>query len=64
MRTGRDRILTTHVGSLPRPGDLLALYRRNAPDAELLPHLQGAVKEIVARQADCGIDIVNDGEFG
>ena len=64
MICSRNRILTTHVGSLPRPDDLLALYRDNAPDAALLPRLKSAVGEIVARQGELGIDIVNDGEYG
>jgi 5-methyltetrahydropteroyltriglutamate--homocysteine methyltransferase len=64
MKNSRDRILTTHVGSLPRPDDLLALYRDNAPDAALLPRLASAVGEIVAQQRAAGVDIVNDGEFG
>jgi 5-methyltetrahydropteroyltriglutamate--homocysteine methyltransferase len=64
MKTSSDRILTTHVGSLPRPDDLMALYRENAADAMLLPRLKSAVGEIVARQRALGIDIVNDGEYG
>jgi 5-methyltetrahydropteroyltriglutamate--homocysteine methyltransferase len=64
MKRSRDRILTTHVGSLPRPDDLLALYRDNAPDALLLPRVTSAVGEIVARQREAGVDIVNDGEYG
>jgi len=64
MKSSSNRILTTHVGSLPRPDDLLALYRDNAPDATLLPRLKSAVGEIVARQGELGIDIVNDGEYG
>jgi hypothetical protein len=35
-----DRILTTHVGSLPRPDDLVELYRQEAPDGKLLPRLK------------------------
>jgi 5-methyltetrahydropteroyltriglutamate--homocysteine methyltransferase len=64
MKRSTDRILTTHVGSLPRPDDLMALYRENAADAVLLPRLTAAVGEIVARQRTLGIDIVNDGEYG
>ena len=64
MKRSSDRILTTHVGSLPRPKDLIALYANDAPDAELLPRLKSAVSEVVNEQAKSGIDIVNDGEFG
>jgi 5-methyltetrahydropteroyltriglutamate--homocysteine methyltransferase len=64
MKRSVERILTTHVGSLPRPDDLMALYRDNAPDDDLQPRLRAAVGSIVRRQAETGIDIVNDGEFG
>ena len=64
MKSSKDRILTTHVGSLPRPGDLVELYRDNAPDEKLLPRLHAAIADVVREQSDCGIDIVNDGEFG
>ena len=64
MKRSSDRILTTHVGSLPRPGDLVELYRDDAPDGRLLPRLRSAIADVVRRQADCGIDVVNDGEFG
>lgn len=64
MKRSIDRVLTTHVGSLPRPDDLVALYRDNAPDGSLLPRLRSAITEVVQRQSHSGIDIVNDGEFG
>jgi len=64
MKQSANRILTTHVGSLPRPDDLMVLYRENAADQVLLPRLASAVGEIVARQRQLGIDIVNDGEYG
>jgi len=64
MKRSTDRIMTTHVGSLPRPNDLMELYRDNAPDNKLLPRLKSAIADIVGQQVDCGVDIVNDGEFG
>lgn len=64
MKRSETRILTTHVGSLPRPKDLIELYRDNAPDGTLLPRLKSAVADIVRQQAEHGIDIVNDGEYG
>jgi 5-methyltetrahydropteroyltriglutamate--homocysteine methyltransferase len=64
MKRSVTRILTTHVGSLPRPKDLINLYRDNAPDNTLLPRLKSSVKEVVKQQAELGIDIINDGEFG
>ncbi len=47
MKRSTDRILTTHVGSLPRPKDLVELYRDNSPDSTLFPRLRSAVAEIV-----------------
>ena len=64
MEQSKDRILTTHVGSLPRPEDLIAMYADDAPDDKLMPRLTSAVKEVVEQQIECGIDVVNDGEFG
>ena len=43
MKRSTDRILTTHVGSLPRPNDLMALYAQDAPDTEPLPRLNSEV---------------------
>ena len=68
MQTSRDRILTTHVGSLPRPPELkelLVLKDQGQPyDRDTLARLtRQAVYEIVRRQAAAGIDIVNDGEM-
>jgi len=68
MKTSQDRILTTHVGSLPRPPELKALLVRKdqgeAYDKAVLDRLtRQAVGDIVRRQAQTGIDIVNDGEM-
>src|SRR6266581_1329353 len=68
MKTSQDRILTTHVGSLPRPPELKELLVRKdqgeAYDkAALDRQTRQAVVDIVRRQADTGIDIVNDGEM-
>jgi 5-methyltetrahydropteroyltriglutamate--homocysteine methyltransferase len=59
-----NRVLTTHAGSLPRPADLIELFRRDAPASELAPRLKTAVAEVVRAQRDTGIDIVDDGEYG
>ena len=64
MKRSDQRILTTHVGSLPRPDDLMDLYAANAPDEKLQPRLRAAVGDIVRQQAESGIDVINDGEFG
>jgi 5-methyltetrahydropteroyltriglutamate--homocysteine methyltransferase len=71
MRTSsRDRILTTHVGSLPRPDDLAADLTAadsgrldEAVRGALGPRVKQAVAEAVARQVDVGIDVVSDGEM-
>jgi len=62
------RILTTHVGSLPRPDDLVALLRQHdaagsAAEA-LAARARSAVDDAVRAQVAAGIDIVNDGEQG
>lgn len=69
MVRSTDRILTTHVGSLVRPDDLVALLRDRGDegpldDAEYHQVLRRSVHDVVARQADVGIDLVSDGEFG
>jgi 5-methyltetrahydropteroyltriglutamate--homocysteine methyltransferase len=68
MKTSQDRILTTHVGSLPRPPELKELLVRKdqsqSYDKTALDRLtRQAVFDIVRRQAQTGIDIVNDGEM-
>jgi len=64
MKRSTHRILTTHVGSLSRPDDLMALYAANASDDRLQPRLRAAVGDVVRQQAESGIDVVNDGEYG
>ena len=68
MKTSQDRILTTHVGSLPRPPELKELLVRKDQsqpyDKAALDRLtRQSVFDIVRRQAQTGIDIVNDGEM-
>jgi len=67
MKASTDRILTTHTGSLPRPPDLVALLNRKElggdyDQADFDLRIRHAVTEIVRRQADVGIDVVDDGE--
>ena len=69
MKLSTDRILTTHVGSLPRDPVvaqiLLARERGEEYDkGQLNVELTRAVKEIVAKQVAAGIDVVSDGEMG
>jgi 5-methyltetrahydropteroyltriglutamate--homocysteine methyltransferase len=68
LQQNTDRIRTTHIGSLPRPHEILDLlkakfagqpYDENALDAAVTK----AVAESVKKQVECGIDIVTDGEF-
>src|SRR6266436_407014 len=69
MKRSTDRILTTHVGSLPRPDDLRALILQKQQgqaidDTAFAARVKSAVGEVVKRQAEAGIDIVADGEMG
>lgn len=67
MRTSTDRILTTHTGSLPRPADLVdalnakELGQPYSPKA-LNQRVSRAINEIAQRQAQVGLDVINDGE--
>jgi 5-methyltetrahydropteroyltriglutamate--homocysteine methyltransferase len=69
MQRSTERILTTHVGSLARPHDLLEMMREKEHDrpydpvrfAELISE---AVRDVVRRQAAAGLDVVTDGEQG
>jgi len=68
MKRSQDRILTTHVGSIPRPPQLrqLAEVAQKSPQdgQQFEAALRESVAEVVKIQAKVGIDIVNDGEFG
>src|SRR5262245_36651237 len=64
MRRSTDRILVSHAGTLPRPPEITQLLQQgDAGAAELNQKLPAAVKEIVKRQVEVGVDIVNDGEI-
>ena len=69
MKRSSERILVTHVGSLARPQELMEMlvarnegspYNSNA----LAKRTREAVDEVVQKQIECGVDIVNDGELG
>jgi 5-methyltetrahydropteroyltriglutamate--homocysteine methyltransferase len=67
MHRSEERILTSHVGSLPRNAVLTDLLIRNeagerVDQAELSRQSEAAVQHVVQQQAACGVDIVNDGE--
>ena len=69
MKQSTERILTTHVGSLPRPPDLLEMIQAKEQGqpfnaAGLAGRVKSAVDEVVRKQAAAGIDILADGEMG
>ena len=69
MQRSSERILTTHVGSLPRPDDLfelmLARMDGNAIDEQAYAErVRSAVRDCVRQQVDAGLDVVSDGEMG
>ena len=68
MQRSKNRILTTHAGSLPRPTDILQMMRaksRGEPIEEkvLAARVRESVAEIVHKQVDLGVDVIDDGEF-
>jgi len=69
MKRSMERILTTHIGSLVRPPDLVAMMRAKEecqPYAQekLADRVRHAVREVVQAQVEAGIDIPSDGEYG
>src|SRR5262245_3489112 len=69
MKRSIDRVLTTHVGSLPRPSDLLAMIRAKASGRPYdrdayTSRVRSAVEVIVRKQAEVGLDVIDDGEMG
>ncbi len=69
MRRSRDRILTTHTGSLPRPADLDQLIADRETGAEVDQaafdkRVEQAVADIVASQLAAGVSVISDGEMG
>jgi 5-methyltetrahydropteroyltriglutamate--homocysteine methyltransferase len=69
MRHSRDHILTSHAGSLPRPDALITANHARQSDepvdeARFMAQLGSSVVDVVHQQADLGIDVPGDGEFG
>ncbi|MDP6832773.1 MAG: epoxyalkane--coenzyme M transferase, partial [Alphaproteobacteria bacterium] len=66
MQTSQTRILTTHAGSLPRPGELRRLLAAGeaAEPTELGQAVETATADIVDKQIAAGLDVINDGEMG
>ena len=68
MKRSTDRFLTTHTGSLPRPGDLIRMmYAKEegvpVDPAALSERVAAAVADVAGKQAAAGIDVINDGEM-
>jgi 5-methyltetrahydropteroyltriglutamate--homocysteine methyltransferase len=68
MKTNTNRILTTHVGSLPRPESIKALLRARLSgqpldEVQLSARVAEAVTEVVRQQAEVGLDVISDGEM-
>lgn len=68
MNLSIDRILTTHVGSLPRPDDVAGLLLKKEREedydqTEFDASIKRGVVEVVNRQCEVGVDIVSDGEM-
>ena len=68
MKRSTERFLTTHTGSLPRPDDLIRImYAKEGgvpvDGAALAARVREAVAEVVGKQVEAGIDLVNDGEM-
>ena len=69
MKRSVDRILVTHVGSLPRPPELIELVRAKLRGETVDPQthakvLKDSVAGIVRKQIELGVDVIDDGEFG
>ena len=66
MKTSIDRILTTHVGSLPRSTavtDVVFAEERGEPPADAANVIRSAVIDVVEKQVATGVDVVSDGEM-
>src|SRR5581483_6398974 len=68
IQNNTDRIRTTHIGSLPRPHDLLDIMKAKLngqpyDEKKYAALLTKSVADTVRKQAECGIDFVTDGEF-
>ena len=68
MKRSTERFLTTHTGSLPRPDDLIRMMYAKEEGvpvdlSALASRVRTAVAEVVQKQADAGVDLINDGEL-
>jgi len=68
MQRSTDRFLTTHTGSLPRPDDLIRMMYAKEEGVPVEPkalaaRVRSAVAEVVQKQAEAGVDLIDDGEL-
>jgi 5-methyltetrahydropteroyltriglutamate--homocysteine methyltransferase len=68
LQQNTDHIQTTHIGSLPRPHNLLDLLKAKYSgqaydDSKLASVLTQSVADCVRKQVECGIEIITDGEY-
>lgn len=68
MKVSSERFLTTHTGSLPRPPDLVEMVaghdqRESRANPAFDPQVKRAVYDVVRKQVNAGLDIINDGEM-
>src|ERR1700716_2386230 len=68
MKRSTDRFLTTHTGSLPRPEDRIRMMYAKEEGvpvdvAALAQRVASAVEEVVRKQSEAGVDVINDGEM-
>ena len=68
MKRSTDRIITTHAGSLVRTPEIVSVMRKDRGEPydheAFVTRVREATREVVRQQADCGIDVVADGELG
>ena len=69
MKRSTERILTTHAGALPQPADLKQMHTaqingQSVDQGTFAKRVHEVVAQIVKKQLDCGLDIINDGEVG
>ena len=69
MKRSTEQILTTHTGSLPRPSDLVEMVlckeeKQPVDEDAFATRVRSAVAEVVRRQFEIGVTVLNDGEQG
>src|SRR4029450_14140527 len=69
MKRSNERILTTHAGALPHPADLKQMHTAQisgqpVDQKAFAKRVHEVVAQVIKKQLDCGLDIINDGEVG